>query len=307
MKPAAELDLEGLEVFDGAMATNLEARGFDLSGPLWSAHVLESSPGAIAAIHREYLEAGADCLTTASYQVSFEGYEKSGRSEADAADALREAVRIAVRARDEYQKACRRRVWIAASLGCYGAMLHNGAEYHGRYDCSFSDLVSFHSRRIRVLASTEADFILFETIPLLEEARAIVAALKLNPGAPAGVSFSCRDHLHLAHGEKLSDGAAMLGGEPQVVAVGVNCVAPDLVADLVREIRRSTTERILVYPNSGEGWDSARRCWVGESRAGEFGRLARMWRAAGADWIGGCCRTGPEHIRSIGAALHRRT
>src|SRR5271169_6264587 len=134
MKPFRQLDLTGLHVLDGAMATELEQKGFDLDGPLWSAHVLESSPEAIVAVHRDYLEAGADCLLTASYQVSAEGFEKIGHNPQDAAsaaaEALRASVALAERARTDYQTSTPRRIWIAASLGPYGAMLHNGAEYH---------------------------------------------------------------------------------------------------------------------------------------------------------------------------------
>src|SRR5580658_836570 len=158
MTPMHQLDLSGLHVLDGGMATELERRGFNLAGPLWSAHVLESSPEAIAAVHREYLEAGADCLLTASYQVSAEGFQKIGfdpQSAADAAaHALRASVALAEQVRREYRANAPRRVWIAASLGPYGAMLHNGAEYHGNYDCFFQDLVGFHSRRIAVLNQT---------------------------------------------------------------------------------------------------------------------------------------------------------
>src|SRR5580692_8559162 len=96
MKPFHELDLTGLHVLDGAMATELERKGFDLSGPLWSAHVLESSPEAIAEVHRDYLEAGADCLLTASYQVSAEGFQKLGRDPQDAAKAAARALRSSV-------------------------------------------------------------------------------------------------------------------------------------------------------------------------------------------------------------------
>lgn len=304
MKSRAEVDVRGLRVLDGAMATALEAKGFDLSGPLWSAHVLESSPEAIATLYREYLDAGADWLTTASYQISFEGFERLGRSPLAAAEALHTSVSIAVQAREEYRQKCDRKVWIAASLGPYGAMLHNGAEYHGCYDCSFSELVEFHSRRLEVLAETQADLVAFETIPLLDEAKAIVEALEKNPTVPATVSFTCKDSLHIAHGERLSECAALLDGQEQVIGIGVNCTAPGLVEDLIGEIRRSTAKLILVCPNSGEGWDRERRCWVGESKAGDFGQLARTWRAAGADWIGGCCRTGPEHIRAIRNALN---
>ncbi|HXP07558.1 MAG TPA: homocysteine S-methyltransferase family protein, partial [Acidobacteriaceae bacterium] len=119
MKSVQQLDLNGLHVLDGAMATELERKGFDLDGPLWSAHVLETSPQAISAVHREYLEVGADCLLTASYQVSVEGFEKIGRNPQDAArdaaNALRASVTIAEEVRNEYQARSPRRVWIAAS------------------------------------------------------------------------------------------------------------------------------------------------------------------------------------------------
>src|SRR5271156_1529741 len=118
MTSLQQLDLTGLHVLDGGMATELERKGFDLDGPLWSAHALESSPEAIAAVHRDYLEAGADCLLTASYQVSAEGFEQIGRNSEDAgrhaARALRASVAIAEKVRREYQAHTPRSIWIAA-------------------------------------------------------------------------------------------------------------------------------------------------------------------------------------------------
>ncbi len=208
MTPLKQLDLSGLHVLDGGMATELERKGFNLAGPLWSAHVLESSPEAIASVHRDYLDAGADCLLTASYQVSAEGFQEIGFAPQDAAqaaaNALRASVALAEKVRNEYQAGSPRPIWIAASLGPYGAMLHNGAEYHGNYDCSFEDLVGFHSRRIAVLARTNADFLAFESIPSLEEAKAILAALQPYPDLAAYLSFTCRDGTHVSHGETLA-------------------------------------------------------------------------------------------------------
>jgi homocysteine S-methyltransferase len=303
MKTLEELDLSGLRVLDGALATELERRGCDLSGPLWSAHVLESSPETIAAVHREYLEAGSDCLFTASYQISEEGFRELGRGPEDAAAALRASVAIAGDAEREYRAATGRKLWIAASLGPYGAVLHNGAEYHGNYDLSFDDLVRFHSRRIAVLKETPADFLIFETIPSLEEARAIAAALRAHPGTPAAVSFTCRDEQHVAHGERLAACAQALAGEAQVIAVGVNCTAPGLLLGLIGELKQATGKPILVSPNSGERWDADRRAWAGQGEIPDFGTLAKLWRQAGAEWIGGCCRTGPDEIRAVAQAL----
>ena len=303
MKSVQQLDLNGLHVLDGAMATELERKGFDLDGPLWSAHVLETSPQAISAVHREYLEVGADCLLTASYQVSVEGFEKIGRNPQDAArdaaNALRASVTIAEEVRNEYQARSPRRVWIAASLGSYGAMLHNGAEYHGNYHCSFEELAAFHRRRIAVLAETNADLLAFESIPSLEEARAILVALHSHPDLPVYLSFTCRDATHVSHGETLQACAELLEKKTQVVAIGVNCTAPELIDSLVSELAQVTSKPIIVYPNSGEQWDAVQQCWHGDGQIQQFGELARQWRSAGAQWIGGCCRTGPEHGRAV--------
>jgi homocysteine S-methyltransferase len=281
------------------MATELERRGCDLTGPLWSAKVLEIAPEKIADVHREYLEAGADCIGTASYQISSLGFVELGRPPADAAHALRASVAIAENARRTYETHSKRRIWIAASLGPYGAALHNGAEYHGIYDCDFDSLVQFHAGRLAVLRHTSADFIAFETIPSQQEAAAILAALHQFPGLPASITFTCRDTRRVAHGERLSECARLLDQEPQIVGTGINCTHPELILPLIHELKSSTSKRIPVYPNSGERWDMQNRCWIGDGETANFGELARSWRDAGADWIGGCCRTGPEQIRVI--------
>jgi homocysteine S-methyltransferase len=303
MTPLQQLDLTGLHVLDGGMATELERRGFNLDGPLWSAQVLQSTPEAIVTVHRDYLEAGADCLLTASYQVSAEGFEKIGHDPQYAAEAaagaLRASVALAERARNEYQAGTPRRIWIAASLGPYGAMLHNGAEYHGNYDCSFAELVEFHSRRIAVLAETQADFLAFESIPSLQEAEAILSALRPYPDVAAYLSFTCKDGTHVSHGERLQECAELLDQQPQVIGIGINCTSPEIIGDLIGQLTQTTSKPIIVYPNSGEQWDAEHRCWLGEGQMKEFGELACQWRRAGAAWIGGCCRTGPEHVRAI--------
>src|ERR1700685_1225497 len=301
MTPLQQLDLSSLHGLEGGMATELERKGFNLAGPLWSAHVLESSPEAIASVHREYLEAGADCLLTASYQVSAEGFQEIGFDPQEAAkaaaNALRSSVALAEKVRGEYGSL--RRIWIAASLGPYGAMLHNGAEYHGNYDCSFDDLVGFHGRRIAVLARTNADFLAFESIPSLEEAKAILAALQPYPDLAAYLSFTCRDGKQVSHGESLRACAELLDAKPQVIGIGVNCTAPELIGSLIGELAKITSKPIIVYPNSGEQWDAMHRCWQGDGQIQAFGELAGRWRGAGAQWIGGCCRTGPEHVRAV--------
>lgn len=303
MTPRDQLDIAKLRILDGGMATELERRGCNISGPLWSAHVLADSPATIEDVHLSYLEAGADCILTASYQVSAMGYAELGQPPEEAAAALRQSVDLAVSARERYRNLSSRPVWIGASLGPYGAALHNGSEYHGNYGASFADLVRFHAERLAAIETTDADFVALESVPSFEEAEAIVEALHQHPAVHGWVSFTCKDEEHVSHGEKLARCAEFLDKQKQVIAAGINCTQPKLIMPLIGELKRSTRKPIVVYPNSGEGWDAEHRCWTGASDAGDFGRLAREWTDAGAQIIGGCCRTRPEHIRAIRESL----
>lgn len=81
------------------------------------------------------------------------------------------------------------------------------------------------------------------------------------------------------------------------MALGVNCVAPELVESLMHEIASPTTKPIIVYPNSGETWDSSARRWTGD--ADRFTAYVPYWLKAGGQWIGGCSRSTPEDIRRV--------
>lgn len=292
--------LHGVHVLDGGFASELEYLGAKIDGPLWSAHVLEEAPEKIVAVHRAYIEAGAECILTASYQVSRMGYREVGLAAQQADAALLRSVALAREAAAAFPG---RRVVIAASLGPYGAMLHNGAEYHGNYDCTFADLVAFHRERIDVLAHAPQagtpDLLAFETLPSLTEAQAIGEALAPYPNLAAWFTFTCKDAQHVAHGELLRDCAAYLARLPQTVAIGVNCTSPALITALIGELHEASSKPIVVYPNSGEGWDATARGWTGVNDPSRYGALAAQWFAGGAQIVGGCCRTRPAHIRQV--------
>lgn len=292
-------------ILDGGLGSELDRRGCNVTDSLWSARVLLENPALIEQVHLDYLEAGADCITTASYQVSAGGFARAGFSEEDAATALRDSVKVARRACEQFAAGnpSRRTPFVAASVGPYGATLADGSEFHGNYDCSFEDLVRFHSARLSILAAAGADILACETLPSLDEARAILEALKSVPDVRAWFSFTCRDAQHTAHGEAIRDCARALDMEDAVVAIGVNCTAPGLMASLVREIRAGTTKRIVAYPNRGQTWDAATRRWTGHAAPQHFGPLAAEWHALGANWIGGCCGTTPHDIAEIRASL----
>jgi homocysteine S-methyltransferase len=297
--------LRGIHVIDGGLASELEYLGARIDGPLWSAHVLEDEPERVAAVHRAYIQAGSQCIATCSYQVSRMGYAEIGLPPERADGALLRSVALARSVVAEFPG---RRVLVAGSLGPYGAALHNGAEYHGNYNCSYADLVRFHRERIEVLAGATdpqapdllaPDLLAFETFPSLDEVRAVGEALAPWPMLSAWFSFSCRDDKHVSHGERVRDCASLVAALPQTVAIGVNCVPPRWLPSLIAELRTASSKPVLVYPNSGEGWDAEARCWTGTTDPADFGEMAAGWFAAGPQMVGGCCRTRPAHIREV--------
>jgi len=295
---------QGFLLLDGGLATELEKQGHDLNDPLWSARLLLEKPEAIARVHGDYLRAGADCLITASYQASLTGFQQRGLSREQAVALLRRSVELAVGVRDvfwadELNRVGRSRPQIAASVGPYGAYLANGAEYTGNYGLDEADLITFHRERWHVLAESGADLLACETIPSAVEAQALAQLSRETPTTPVWVSFSCWDGAHINDGTLLTEAVRPLLDLPQVVALGINCTAPSHIPSLITHLKMVTNKPIVVYPNSGETYDAGQNCWSGISSAGEFAAASQTWYDAGARLIGGCCRTGPEHIRQI--------
>ncbi len=301
------LQRQGYLVLDGGLATELEQRGFDLRDPLWSARLLLEAPDVIRQVHLDYLLAGADCITTATYQATIPGFMARGLSQDAAEELLRRAVQLAQAARAQFAThpaaQGRLRPLIAASIGPYGAYLANGAEYTGEYDLALDGLLAFHRPRWQLLAASAADWLACETLPSFIEAQALAQLLQATPGRYAWFSFSCRDERHLSDGTPLAAVAAWLDDYAQVVAVGINCTSPRFIPALIAEVRQATRKPIIVYPNSGERYDPVTQMWQGESLAPAYAEAADGWRAAGAQVLGGCCRTTPEHIARLRLAL----
>ncbi|MFI5538698.1 homocysteine S-methyltransferase [Nocardia sp. NPDC051900] len=288
----------GALISDGGLATELEARGHDLSDALWSARLLVDDPAAIRSVHEAYFRAGADIATTATYQASFDGFAARGLTRAQTVELWRRGVALARAACDA--EAADRRRWVAASVGPYGAALADGSEYRGRYGRTVAELRAWHRPRMEVLAEAGADLLALETVPDVDEAEALVDLVN-DLGVPAWLSYTV-DGPRTRAGQPLTDAFAVAAGSDSIVAIGVNCCAPADVAAAV-ELAAGTGKPVVAYPNSGEDWDAARRRWTGPTRftAGQ----ARDWFARGARIIGGCCRVGPAQITRLATELRR--
>jgi homocysteine S-methyltransferase len=296
-------------VLDGGLATELEARGHDLSDRLWSARVLLSEPDAIEDVHLAYFRAGARVATTASYQATVPGFEAAGLDRAAALGAIARSVELARRARDRYAAEAGldpATLLVAGSVGPYGAMLADGSEYRGDYDPGAAVLREVHAPRIDALLAAGVDLLALETIPTMREA-AVLLDLVEESGARAWLSYQCRDGTSTAAGEPFAEAVALADGRDGVVAVGVNCTAPRFVPALLTAAAAATDLPLLAYPNGGDRWDPVTRRWAATDAGGSYRPgVVAGWTDRGAVWLGGCCGTGPDDIRALADAVAAR-
>lgn len=300
-------------VTDGALATELEARGCNLDDPLWSAKVLVENPHLIRDVHRDYFSAGARIATTASYQATPQGFARRGMSGQDALELVALSVRLADEARRAHLAATpgAGALLIAGSVGPYGAYLADGSEYRGDYTLRKEEFMDFHRPRVAALVAAGADFLACETLPSFAEAEAL-AALMDEFGAESWFSFSLRDGAHISDGTPLTAVAGLLDANPRVAAIGVNCVPLHLVTPALAALQSATAKPLVAYPNSGETYDPVTKTWGPTTAPGEGNRDAHpvdpaagvaTWLDHDARIIGGCCRTAPADIAAVGQAL----
>lgn len=288
-------------VLDGALATELEARGCDLADNLWSAKVLMENPQLIYQVHYDYFNAGAQCAITASYQATPQGFAARGIDNAQAVTLIARSVELAARARADYlaQHPDAGQLLIAGSVGPYGAYLADGSEYRGDYQLPQQEMIAFHRPRIAALVDAGVDLLACETLPSFSEIKALVALLTEFPSTPAWFSFTLRDSAHLSDGTPLAEVVSLLNLTPQVVALGINCIALESVSGALNTLAALTSAPLVVYPNSGEHYDADSKTWSQEASDCSLSSQLPQWLAAGAKLIGGCCRTTPQDIAAI--------
>ncbi len=290
-------------LLDGGFATELERRGHDLSDDLWSARLLIDDPDEIRATHLAFYRAGARVATTASYQASFKGFESHGLSREESAALIRLSVELAMEAAEQATAEDGVPRLVAASVGPYGAVLADGSEYHGHYGVTDAALRSFHRARLEVLVGAGPDLLAVETVPSEQEVEVLLDALSaIGSPVPAWLSLTCADEATTRAGEPVDRVFGLARGHDAVVAVGVNCTAPSYVEQLVSTAVAASGKPAVAYPNSGESWDGGSRSWGGAGQVVDVA-LAQRWVAAGARYVGGCCRVGSDDIARLAAGL----
>ena len=280
---------------DGGLSGELEKRGHDLADKLWSARLLRDEPNAIAAVHQDYVASGGRVIITSSYQASRQGFAATGMSNDQADDLMRLSISLA----KDVAAGANEKVWVAASVGPYGAVLGGGQEYVGNYGVAHEELVKFHRERIEVLASAKPDLFACETIPDLDEVRALLEVLADYPDIPAWITMSARDGESTCAGQGIGHLAELVKNSPNIVALGINCTMPEHVTSLLSKLAEKSTLPLVVYPNAGRVWDGQAMCWIGEGHTTLPTQIIEEWVKAGAMLIGGCCGLGPDAITQL--------
>ncbi|MNB64868.1 Homocysteine S-methyltransferase [compost metagenome] len=300
----ALLEVQPFIVLDGAMATELEARGCYLADSLWSAKVLVENPELIREVHLDYFRAGAQVAITASYQATAAGFAARGYDEAQSRALIGKSVELARKAREAYlaENPQAGTLLVAGSVGPYGAYLADGSEYRGDYVRSAAEFSEFHRSRVEALLDAGADLLACETLPSFAEIKALADLLTNYPRAKAWFSFTLRDSEHLSDGTPLREVVATLANNPQIVALGINCIALENTTAALEHLHTLTALPLVVYPNSGEHYDAVSKTWHHHGEACEtLAGYLPQWVAAGAKLIGGCCRTTPKDIAELKA------
>ncbi|XP_063989527.1 homocysteine S-methyltransferase-like [Diachasmimorpha longicaudata] len=299
-----------ISIIDGGFSTQLSTHvGDKIDGdPLWTARFLATHPEAVMATHLDFLRAGAEIILTNTYQASIEGYaEHLDMTESESLHLIHKAVDLADEAVRIYMKETRseERPLIAGSCGPYGASLHDGSEYTGSYAGSVTRgfLKEWHRPRIEALINSGVDILALETIPCATEAEALVELLKEYPSTKAWITFSCR-----TDGRSIVDGsdfrrtalASYKSAIPgQIVAVGINCIAPSIAASFFEGINDGEGFLPLVlYPNSGETYTVAEG-WRKLGCEPQLENFIHQWLDLGVRYVGGCCRTGAKDVSKI--------
>lgn len=295
-------------VIDGGMATELSKQSVDTTTPLWSAMAAATYPEKVQGVHRQYFEAGTSVATTDSFVASIPTLVNAGMSLTDARHLVVSTVKLARQARQTYRddKGSDRPLLIAGGVGPYAEYSSDPSQSVGNYALTDQQYRRFHRERMQLLAAAGVDLFAFETQPNFIETQALTELLEYEfPDKTAWLSFSVDDQGNLWDGTPLWEAVSYFEPHPQIEAIGVNCLAPSRITDMVGIISQVTTKPIIVYPNNGAVFNAETQTWSVDDREPTLATLAPQWLAAGVNIIGGCCGTTPADIRSVAGVVNK--
>lgn len=275
-----------IKLFDGAMGTMLQNAGLQ---PGECPELLNvTKPQIVTAIHRQYIEHGADIIETNTF-----GANRIKLSHYNLSDRIAEINTAAVNCA---HAACQPNTLIAASIGSTGKFIEPLGEL------SFDEAYDVFAQQARLLEQAGVDMFIIETIIDIQEMRAALLAIKDNSTKPVICQLSFSEDGRTVTGTDAQTAAITLAAMGADV-IGANCsLGPEQLLPIVQELAANCDCPISVQPNAGMP-HLENGTTVFPMQAAEMGRWAEKLVAAGASYLGGCCGTTPAHIQALKKAI----
>ena len=269
-------------LLDGAIGTLLDERGYHLPPPMWSAAVLEQSPSVITDIHREYVQVGANLLTTVTFRTTTRVYQDADRAQ----ELNTRAVQCAKTAIDSAPE-----VFIAGSIApledCYRPDLvpENEALYQE------------HREQATWLSDSGVDCLLFETMNTVREAETC-ASIGEELAVPFFVSFVCDTPDTLLSGEPVTQALDQIQ-KYNPAAILFNCTPPEIITEILKRQSPNSVIPMGGYANMGRSQPQQDGVLSEKISPGEYRKIVRRWLQLHPILVGACCGSTPDHIAAL--------
>ena len=283
-----------IKLLDGSMSFPMEQLGYNLKNKLWTGMALISDPDIIKNIHKNYINAGADYISTSTYQVSYDRLKNMGYQSSEIKKVFQKSVDLVKEAIKE--SGSKKEIKIVGSFGPFASYDPNASEYVGKYNSSDDKIKNFHLNNINIIEETDLDIILYETIPCLREIE-ILSKVLSQTNKEIWISITCNENIEFRDGSSFKEACKIISQIEQITTLGINCFSPLLVEKALKELKKYSNKKTLVYPNSGEKYNPKDKYWSGKN---EFNNLMiKNWLSLSPDIIGGCCRVGYNNIKKM--------
>ena len=283
-----------IKLLDGSMSFPLEQLGYNLKNKLWTGMALISDPDIIKNIHKDYINAGADYISTSTYQVSYDRLQNMGYQSSEIKKVFQKSVDLVKEAIKESRS--KKEIKIVGSFGPFASYDPNASEYVGKYNSTDDEIKNFHLNNINIIEETDLDIILYETIPCLREIK-ILSKILSQTNKEIWISITCNENIEFRDGSSFKEACKIISQIEQITTLGINCFSPLLVEKALKELKKYSNKKTLVYPNSGEKYNPKDKYWSGKN---EFNNLMiKNWLSLSPDIIGGCCRVGYNNIKKM--------
>ena len=285
-----------IKLLDGSLSYPLENKGINLNTRLWTAQLLIDDPHILSEIHSNYVNCRVDYISTSSYQLSHDSLSQLEYSKKEIYKIFKRSVDLAKKAVDKKE------IEIVGSFGPFGTLLADGSEYTGNYKYDDFTIKNYHKKNFEIINHQKLDIILYETIPSLKEIIIISDVIKYSH-KKFWISMTCNKNLKLRDNSSLKEACKILSELQNISVIGVNCIDPLITSDIIKKLKDYSSKKILIYPNSGEKYNSYTKKWDGESSINN--KLIQDWISLSPDIIGGCCRVGYDKISKMRNVIDR--